>query len=511
MEDKNVQIEEKLYSTHIFILPFKILENKLTDKNSNPKYQRKKLLLKDESQWIEYDPVNSDNPLDKTLMRYLNKYAKDSLFKYGSDENNKYVMELHNTIIKNSQLKIEYLDKNYELKLESVKVKFFDTSVGTISFIVNNYKYPKIEDVLLINNQGRKIYPAYEGEKCSIITISEEKVGNISCCISKADIKYINEIEHINNELIGYFLNLEKIEPILDDRMYTISHYLDENLSKNYVGKCCNNAELNPKQSQEKYWYQYIFVDEPGFKMCQDEKMENELLEKATYTRWRDLGTLFGISRYSFVLWTNDTDFNKEHLNNHIKNHYFQLVNFVIAQKSTIVLLNEQINNILDEGNISDHKSEEGKKEYQEYLLYLSKLSFKEITCQEQGIELYNLCRQQMGIEELTEELDIKIKTLNERAERIRDDIENENDKKLNYIGMVLAVLGSFFGVLGIGEEYIRNDYSNNLNAYGALIKILKNYSYIVSACVILGFIITSKKVKNIISKYIGVKNDYRK
>lgn len=507
MEEKKI-----LYSTHIFILPFKILEkNDNNDKKKNDKDRRKELILSNEKDWKDYIPTEiikqgekaSDNEVEnnKNMLKYFTKYAKDSLFKYGEDENDNYVMELHNTKIKNASFLLECYNSNnqiiksFNLELECVKVKFFDTSVGTLSFIVNNYETGDIEDVLLINNQGRKIYLAYEKEQYPIVTI--EKDGEkISQDISKATISYEKENEIVKNDIIGYFINLNKIEPILDDRMYTVSHYLDCTFDKSPK----DDRKEFIKNRLKKYWYQYVFVDTADSKTCQDKNMEEELLLKSTYTRWKKYETQYGISRYSFMLWTNDGYFSKEILNIHIKFLYFQLINFVIAQKSTIILLNEKINNILDSDDISINTRDEGKKEYQEYLLYLAKMSFREITCQEQGIEIYNLCRQQMDIENLTEELDLKIKTLNERAERIRDERELENDKKLNKklndIGIILGILGVFFGILGIGEEYAKNNY-NQLNIYGYLIEILKNYS-LFSIAFMLGviFILMNRKKK---------------
>lgn len=466
---KEIKEENKLYSTHIFILPFKILE----DEEDIQKEKRKERLLSDLTQWKEYEPVESNKSSDKDLMKYLTKYAKDSLFKYGQDKNDKYVMELHNTKIKDAKYIIQVREKKYELKIRNIRIKFFDTSVGTISFELDNYGTSKIEDVLLINNKGRQIYRAYEEEISNknevVIKIIGNEIGEIVQDLKEAELEYEKEIEYIRNNIIGYFLNLKEIEPILDDRMYTICQY------------------LSPKDTLEaslkKYWYNYIFIDTDNFKNCQDEIFERELLEKATYRRWRNFGTLYGVSRYSFMLWTNDEEFSKNVLNTHIRNHYFQLVNFVIAQKSTIILLNEKINNILDNVDQEKNEKEDGEKQYQEYLSYLSKLTFKEITCQEQGIELYNLCRKQMSIEDLTEELDIKIKTLNDRRERMKDNEETDNSKKLNNIGMLLAIFGLFFGILGIDGTVIEAS-NENPNLYLKLINILSHNIVLILAFV---------------------------
>ena len=171
-----------------------------------------------------------------------------------------------------------------------------------------------------------------------------------------------------------------------------------------------------------------------------------ELLEKSTYVRWKDYKTLYGISRYSFSAWS-DNGF----INDHMKNQYFQLVSLVIAQKATIISLNEKMNNLINRIiNGKDDETYESNEETKEYLTYLSKMHFSEITQQEQGIELYDFFQKQMRIKELLEELDLKIKTLNEKLERDSDkrdeEREKQNQNKIEKYGMIFAIVGLFAG-----------------------------------------------------------------
>lgn len=519
MEDKKAtketKIEKKLRSTHIFIFPFKIInETKVKDKEN-----RKERVLRDEKYWEEYTPYNSQADTDKNLMKYFNKYAKDSLFRYGNDFNDKYVGEFHHKKIKSCKFTISYKEKKYVLDVEEVRVKFFDTSIGTLSFVLNNYDYSEITDVLLINNQGRKIYLAYETEECSKIKI-EGIDFQISQDISKSTIIYEGENEYLhNNKIIDYFINLREIEPMLDDRMYTMCQYFqdDDEIKKqlnleNNQEKVEELIKEKAKNERIKYWYQYIFIDGPDYKMCQNVDLERELIKRSSYMRWEDWGTCYGISRYSFMLWTR-INFNEEKkfslnvLNKHLKTLYFQMLSLLIAQKSTIVLLNEKINNLLE-------KNSSEENEYNEYLNYLSKLNFREITHQEQGIEIYNLCRDQMDIQMLTEELNLKVKTLNDKAERDRDkeeaEAESKQQKTIESFGIILAILGTIFGILGISETYLNTTSKiiisgveiEQENWYGFFVRKLRDYSGTVFILLALFFI-----VYIIIKIYVTIKN----
>ena len=525
--NKETKIEKKLRSTHIFIFPFKIInETKTEDKKS-----RKERVLKDEKDWEEYTPYNSQVETDKNLMKYFNKYAKDSLFRYGNDFNDKYVGEFHHKKIKSCKFTICYkekkyisgvekvIERNYILDIEEIRIKFFDTSIGTLSFVLNNYDYSEISDVLLINNQGRKIYLAYETEECSKIKI-EGIDFQIYQDISESTIIYEGQNEFLhNNKIIDYFINLREIEPMLDDRMYTMCQYLQDDDEIKKQLNLENNQEKveelireKAKNERIKYWYQYTYIDEPNLKMCQNINLEKELIKKSSYMRWEDWGTCYGISRYSFMLWTR-TNFKEKNnfslnvLNKHLKTLYFQMLSLLIAQKSTIVLLNEKINNLLE-------KNSSEENEYNEYLNYLSKLNFREITHQEQGIEIYNLCRNQMDIQMLTEELNLKVKTLNDKAERDRDkeeaEAESKQQKTIENFGLFLAILGTIFGILGISETYLNTTSKiiisgveiEQENWYGFFVRKLRDYSGTVFILLALFFIVYIA-----IKIYVTIKN----
>ena len=439
-EDEKQEQQEKLISTHIFILPFKIL---------NPdNINRTELLLKEKEKW-------EDCTINPDVEKYLNKYAKEALFSnYGDSGNDDKVIEksykdiqkgIYEIYFEHNDEKLEKsFKKEYSLEIEDIKLRCFDTNIGTLSFVLNNRKHNEIEDILYINNLGTKLYRAYIKEECPKISLYDaNKREIISQDIHNADI--IKKTEKLKNNIISYFLKTENIEIILDDRMFVMSHYISEVKKEKGIEDFFFEEKQIDEWRKSKNWYKYIFID-TGDPMCQDEKMMEELLEKSTYVRWKDYKTLYGISRYSFSAWS-DNGF----INDHMKNQYFQLVSLVIAQKATIISLNEKMNNLINRIiNGKDDETYESNEETKEYLTYLSKMHFSEITQQEQGIELYDFFQKQMRIKELLEELDLKIKTLNEKLERDSDkrdeEREKQNQNKIEKYGMIFAIVGLFAG-----------------------------------------------------------------
>ena len=79
-------------------------------------------------------------------------------------------------------------------------------------------------------------------------------------------------------------------------------------------------------------------------------------------------------------------------------------------------------------------------------------MNFQEISQQEQAIELYDLFREQLKIKELTEELNLKIKSLNRKAERKSDKEEAKREKeiqtKIERFGVLLTIIGLLNGII---------------------------------------------------------------
>ncbi|MCS4466840.1 hypothetical protein JTS99_12560 [Clostridium botulinum] len=93
------------------------------------------------------------------------------------------------------------------------------------------------------------------------------------------------------------------------------------------------------------FWYQFLFVDNDGA-TCKDEEMTKELLLKSTYTRWKSYGTLFGISRYSFVILCDESGFSKDVLYNHINIIYYEMILLALVQRASILRFSDETSRI---------------------------------------------------------------------------------------------------------------------------------------------------------------------
>ncbi len=327
------------------------------------------------------------------------------------------------------EIKLKKLAKPYRLTVEQIRLNVYDTGVGILSFFLSNHDYPDWQQVLEINDYGRRIYPQF------LDTSSKEEAGTtILDAVHNAFLAERIQVNDANGRVIfsedfsyagnllklggnpaewaflsetmvrGMFGSLDfttakgkaesqpniSIEPILDDRMFVVCWHGDT--------KAAN--ELKPdflKPAKADKWMQYMFVDNSG-NSCQSNMMAEELLKRHTYHRWANYATFYGVTRYSLVALSELNDFTQQHLVGHVKGRYMELAQLSLAQRASCQRFSHEINNLanLDEKTMK----READFLHKEYLRFVNKLYFLEATPQEQGIDLYEMLQKEMRIAE---------------------------------------------------------------------------------------------------------------
>ena len=310
-------------------------------------------------------------------------------------------------------------EDTYNLKIKSLNLNLYGTGVGVLIFYLENYKYPDYIDILRINQFGRRTYPPF-------LSLKEGVDGT-----KKLELADFISIEGLNGDATNYFEDFNNytteniwkpakfintlikddfckemdIKPVVDDRMFVMCWYGNNSISRriknNYKEYLAGND-----------WYRYIFVD-GGDATCQNIEMHNNIIEKHTYKRWQKYGTLFGISRYSLVVISDNEWFAKNLLLTHFRTMYTRVAELCLVQRASVLRFSDEVTKIsalsgdqLDElyNSISDL--------YKQYIRFVNKVYFREVTAQEQGIELYNKLQEVMCIPEQVKDLDMEIEEL---------------------------------------------------------------------------------------------------
>lgn len=503
MENKN------LYSHHIFLFPFqwefigKTMENKTMEQRTD---LESFISLFGETKWVrkKYE-INS--VLNYNEYNYYYDMVRDVLFDDGKKPSESIIANLFYDVKPDEffyQFKV-YVDNDdfkgfvpYKLHIESIILHLYSTGVGVLSFHLNNRLKEQSNpiDILNINQAGRRIYPPFFAMDFNYIGFQDQynykDFGKGLEILQKKelgkDFSVINDLEmedFSNYSNSSYFeknpfqlpkhfrrlfdeipITVHKneevnegfkvyVNPLLDDRMFVVCWYGNDELSEKLMQK--NNGsdkglyDLNYKTND--WWYKYMFNDQK-WATCQNQEMREDLIKKHTYTRWTDYGTFYGINRYSFVCLTGTLEKLKEpwisaaFLVNHMQTIYYKMAELCLVQRACILRFSNEVTKIssMNNKNLTDRVS----ALYKQYIKFVNRIYFREVTTQEQGIELYNMMQEHMKIEQNVKDLDSEISELHQYAILLEDKERNKSLSILSIIGAIFIIptfITGFFGM----------------------------------------------------------------
>jgi len=490
------QKESEIYSYHTFMLPFrfdKIMENI----NNTYRYYQKQDISKRvsidesmksllESDGWEHKPFSIQNNFDYNEYAYFYSFIRDTI--YNKDEfkegNTSYFFEKE---YEGGEFNIKIKEKTYELELEGLSLRMFETGIAIFSIEVSNRKFSqsKMNDILKINDFARRIYAPYLGKwdtkanwtqspkdsqlpEYVKVVLPNGTVYEDDFCQEYIGVPDDIKISKYILKLLGkntFTTHTDKIEqyliqPVIDDRMFVLSWYGNDVCSKNMK---------DDKYIDDPKWYEYVFVDGDGITV-HNKKMQKELIVNSTYDRWMNYKnglTLFGLSRYSFVCLTNGLSFNRDVLSlPHMKTMYFQMFTLLLATRASTLRFSEEVTALSDIKNETDDNfSEKVSSLYKYYIRFVNKIYFREVTAQEQGIELYDKASELMNIERDVKSLDEEIAELHtyvsmkaEEKQVIEAEKREQRLETISKLGAVFLPPALLSGILGMNSATYMND-----------------------------------------------------
>ncbi len=463
-------MEKSLHSTHILMFPF-LYESNTTEVNEK--------LMK--SGWIRktFDPgANAENYSEYI---YFYEYVRKALYQLTGDNKKQrqvsYYFEYHQ---QEGEFAFTVNQKTYTLQVAGVSMRTFNTHIGILSIELRNYSYYSPKEILLISDFARRTYPQFlgkEGLKDVQNKLLPEKIVLKLDREIEEDFSYFENMQNVSkdptylpkylHELLGtaYFSSLSGtdgkiyVEPVIDDRMFVISLYMNDALADKM--KVYDEEREGYHYEDESFWYEYVFVDGTG-KTCQSRTMTRDLIRASTYDRWVEWGTLYGISRYSFVALTGNW-YGREILEPHMRTMYYQIFTLLLAYRASILSFSYRVSKlILRDDDVSDYSLDELRGEvsslYKDYINFQNNLFFREVTAQEQGIEIYQQAMEVMQIEKQIKDLDSEIAELHTYVAMKTEEERNSRLEKISELGAVFLPPALLSGIFGINSAHFAND-----------------------------------------------------
>lgn len=448
---------QNCYSYHAFMFPFR-WKKKGSDKNTlTEQIALESITLESDVQWergtpdgITYDERN-----------YFYDFVHKAIYDKEGDAS--HVRHYERKEPKTSSVTFEIATKEivYKLQVKGIHLNMYSTGVGILSFHLYNHEYPSPDDVLRINQMGRRIFPPYIASKDGdrgMIADSLEIKGLKGRNEYKEDFNSYNEETETNTpaSFIGSLIDeafkdiLRK--PVVDDRMFVLCWYKNDEWANELGGKDYDRFLHSSK------WYEFVFVDDLGGMSCQNDAMQHDLITKATYNRWQKYKSLYGITRYSMVYLTNTNCFTPTL--NTFETIYSKMAEHILVQKSTVLRFSSEVTNIISNsgGKIVGRKVD---SLYREYISFINHIHFREVTAQDQGIELYQMLYQALDIESQVKGLDDEIGELHDYISLREDRKTNDTMYVLTWIATIGVPLSVVIGVFGMNSlDYLKPDTS---------------------------------------------------
>ena len=441
----------KPISKHIFLFPFKYDKNESLDGISFWKRtyiqegEKDKMDLFNEKQYFYpfvhdalYD--KGDNGTEPALIRHYECQKKDG----------KYIVVVN--------------QKEYVLDIEAINVNLYNFGLGILAIHLLNTDTEQgtPNDILKINQFGRRVMPPFYNDMNNSPRIElADKIkitwGNEDFVEEVFDPKiFTTEKDWHVGAVISKLLNPIAVEPAIDDRMFTLCYY--ENNEE--IARIANNSPhsssfsrdlLNKGASCEDFWYKYVFVDGGDTATCYGEQMYSELLYKQTYSRWEHplWGTEYGVSKYSLVALTTETA--PSFLLNYFETIYTRLAELVLCQRAALVIFSKRVRELAKDGKIESHLKESAILS-NEYVRFVNSFCYREVTAQDQGIELYSLMKQTLNTDSYEQTLREQISQLHDKIMEIHNERNERNSLWLNKLASIVIPITVLASLAGLGQ-----------------------------------------------------------
>lgn len=472
-------------SYHIFYFPFKWAKKDVTEGTMTQLTDFGQIRFLNNGKWVrpavaesqendgnktEKNNVSHDAQVLYNEKNYYFRFVHDVLYDSG-DGNDNLVMHFERKEPQEKDvrylIKVSGREKPYSLKVDAININLYKTGVGLMSFYLRNDDESQCDtrDILNINQYGRRILPPFWSE----VNAKERnelseylEISGLDTEISKEDFKSYTVDEpwtatSMLDSLLKDLTDNLTLTPVIDDRMFVMSLYKNDDMSR--LSLSAADAYCNPSSPFSEFWYKYLFVD-TGWPTCQNDEMMRDLLRAHTYLRWQDWNSLYGVSRYSFVYLTNSGV--PSYLVDYFMTTYARMMEIALVQRASVLCFSNEVTTLTKRGDWTLEKlSEHVDSLNEEYIRFINRMYFKELTSQDQGVELYGMIRQNLDIDSYVEELKDEIEKLHDTISFKVERSRNEKAETLNFMAAILLPVSIVTGFWSMNLSLFCNVKSN--------------------------------------------------
>ena len=496
------------HSRHLFLFPLRwTIHTSSRKKRAKPVHEDilndfENLLTKQgdhswERNWYNFTD-NPDPAFAYNEYTYFYDFMRSALYDTTGDKSEP-VNYYEYIIGPNARFKIKafYRKEAYDLALKGISLHVFNTGVAVLTYSLLNSQYDSADDILLINQLGRRLYPEFLGTddlpltaplKASYIaeyivldldtpagaprTIREtycsfqhpERLWPDTTSFSVPMPAYVTDLfpdtiysfskaltsTHHVSQTDGPQVRFQQI---MDDRMFVLCWYGSTEWSRKL--KVYHAKKQSFQYEDDKFWYAYLFCDSGRqWPSCTHPRMIKAHIRETTYERWAAYGTLFGVTRDTFMALTPGKPKLMVPIDQHVHRIYYQLVILCLVQRASLLQFKMQVGDLSKQvrqakkGQMDERLVDDVGQLYMRYLDFINRLFYREITSQIQGDDLYFKLQTQMRLRDEVEVLDREISELHDHIETL----QTRDISRAVTILVPLTLVSLFFGFIGIDK-----------------------------------------------------------
>lgn len=472
-------------SFHIFYFPFKWNIKNKKDMDFSQQVSLENIVPSSFSDWeTNYDPDEEELHHLYDEKNYYYTFVHPVLYDNGKE----------NTILKHFERKepkskdvfysIQVLKNKkileYNLRVDSINLNFYATGVGTLAFFLENNTYEDSQEILNINQYGRRIFPPFYDDIGKEYGRGEIALSMKLDGLNGGQSRYTEDFMRYTLKdtwqparfimnLIDDFSSSIKVTPVIDDRMFVNCWYSNKSLSDKYnltkdereilaSRKCKIDIEEEKRLNifmDDSFWYRFVFVDAGQDPSCRNYGMRRKLTENATYSRWQAQGALYGCSHYSLVLLTDEEFFSQKILSKHMRGVYSRMIELILVQRASMLRFSEEVTYVSKLSGKNSFIAKRISSLYKEYIKFVNQIHFREVTAQDQGIDLYKMLNEQFKSAEQIKDLDNEISELHNYVTLLIDDSRNDSAmflSKMATLFLPATIVTGIFGMNPFGE-----------------------------------------------------------
>lgn len=269
------------HSCHIMLFPFQWKINDLKKMDFSNQISLKLISPRPGSKWKRASiQEGEERKLLFNEQNYFYEFTHDALYDFGDDNDESLIHHYERTETDEKEVSFVFGHRGteYKLRLKYLNLNIYATGVGVLSFYLSNTTYSKPEDILIINQFARRVYPLfmedldYRRLLPDFVRIDgldgeyAEDFEGYKMCADNRPASYVTKL------IFDIAPNIDII-PVVDDRMFVLSWYKNNDITRIFSA----SEDIAPLKDSD-FWYKYVFVQDSHVN-CYNKAMRHKLIE----------------------------------------------------------------------------------------------------------------------------------------------------------------------------------------------------------------------------------------